>query len=84
MMLRGILEKLISTVSLLVSSAGDFIVTASGDNILIGASPFSDMTGTVTAENIMTGSVTASTISGKVEIENVYGIPLGSTRGTVR
>lgn len=84
MMLRGILEKLISSVALLISSAGDFIVTASGDNILISASPFSDLTGTVTAEDIMTGSITASTISGRVEIENVYGIPLGSTRGTVR
>ena len=59
MMFRGILGKLISTVSLLITQAGDFIVTNSGDNILISASPFSDLTGTISVEENYVGKVEA-------------------------
>lgn len=59
MMFRGILGKLISLVSLLVTSAGDLIVTNSGDNILISASPFSDLSGTISVEENYVGKVEA-------------------------
>lgn len=59
MMLRGILGKLISTVSLLITQAGEFIVTSGGDNILVTASPFSDLSGTISVEENFAGTVEA-------------------------
>lgn len=58
-MFRGILGKLISTASLLITQAGEFIVTNSGDNILISASPFSDLSGTISVEENFAGAVEA-------------------------
>lgn len=58
-MFRGILGKLISTVSLLITQAGDFIVTSGGDNILISASPFSDLSGAISIEENFAGTLEA-------------------------
>lgn len=84
-MLRGIIKKLISTVSLLISDVGDFIVTAAGDNILISASPFSDLKGSIEAVTTYTGNLSAvDLITGSIEVENMTSVLSGNTSGTVR
>lgn len=84
MKFSGLVKKLKSFTALLISGAGDFIVTASGDNILISASPFSDLTGTVTAENVISGILEPDTITGTVTAETMRGTVSGSVKGAVR
>ena len=84
MKFSGLVKKLKSFTALLISSAGDFIVTASGDNILISANPFSDLSGTATAENVISGTLEPDTITGTVTTETMRGAVSGSVKGAVR
>lgn len=80
----GFIKRLKSFTALLISGAGDYIVTASGDNILISANPYSDLSGTITAENVISGTLEADTITGTITAETMRGAVSGSVKGAVR
>lgn len=83
-MYSGYFEKLISTESLLVDAASDYIVTDTADYILIGASPFSSLRGSVEVGDIITGTLDADTIDQKISICRINGTVAGGIDGMLR
>lgn len=83
-MYSGYFEKLISTESLLVDAASDYIVTDDTDYILIGASPFSSLRGSVEIGDIITGTLDADAIGQKIAICRINGTVAGGIDGMLR
>ena len=83
-MYSGYFEKLISTESLLVDAASDYIVTDAADYILIGASPFSSLRGSVEIGDIITGTLDADTVDQKISICRINGKVAGGIDGMLR
>lgn len=83
-MYSGYFEKLISTESLLVDAASDYIVTDTADYILIGASPFSSLRGSVEIGDIITGTLDADAVDQKISICRINGTVAGGIDGMLR
>lgn len=83
-MYSGYFEKLISTESLLVDAASDYIATDDDDYILIGASPFSSLRGSVEIGDIITGTLEADTVDQMISICRINGTVAGGIDGMLR
>lgn len=83
-MYSGYFEKLISTESLLVDAASDYIVTDTADYILIGASPFSSLRGSVEIGDIITGTLDSDAVDQKISICRINGTVAGGIDGMLR